>query len=125
MVIYIVEMYCCIPMPSEAAFMNGRTVGSGESESVQVEIRDPSRRDVDNLNLSVTRASSSYDLNVYWQDANGNDVEKESVATGVSSGTQTQKSLTIRSPYAKIEVADESSTGSAGSGDADLVAFMK
>lgn len=108
-------------MAESSAFMNGQSISSGGSAKRELKLRDPDQDEVDNLNLVVTRATTSYDVNIIWCDSDFNELETESVASGVTAGTQTTASQTVRSPYAKVEVADAGS----GSGDADLAATFE
>lgn len=106
-------------MSSESAFMNAQSISSGGNSKRKISIRDPSRRDVDNLNIAATRKSTAYNVNIIWCDANFNELESEKVGNSVGGGTQHTSSTSVRSPYAKIEVADDGSS----SGEVDLVAY--
>lgn len=105
-------------MPTnDTVFESGTTLGSGETD--EHTLQQPG---AESLSGSITRASSSYDLNVIWQDGDGNDIETEAIASGVSGGTQTTFDVAARSPYAKLQIVDAATVGA---GDYDLVAHFR
>lgn len=104
-------------MPTfDKAFENDTALGSGKT--LKNTLKQPG---ADKLSGSVTRDSNNYNLKIDWLDDSGNTIETESVATGVSSGTQTTFDKPARSPYATIKVADSGG----GSGTVDLVAHFR
>jgi hypothetical protein len=104
-------------MPTnDFASENSTALGSGNTLSNT--LKQPG---ADSLSGSVTRASTKYDLTIDWLDASGSVIESESIASDVSSGTQTTFDKPARSPFATVKVADAGS----GSGKVDLVAHFR
>lgn len=104
-------------MPTyDAAYENGTSLGSGNS--LDNTLHQPG---AESLSGSVTRASTSYDVDAIWQDESGNDIETESLASGVAAGTQTTFDVPARAPNVKLQVSDAGS----GSGAVDLVAHLR
>lgn len=104
-------------MPSGAHKADtGVSIGSGETETVK--LRQPGAQ---KLSGSVTRSSTSYDVDVDWLDENDNVVESESIASGVAAGDQTTFDEPARSPRANLKISDAGS----GSGDADYTAHLR
>lgn len=69
----------------------------------------------------ITRASTQYDVELRWQDGNGNTIQTETVASSVAGGTQTTFDVPARSETCVLAVVD---SGSA-SGAVDLTAHMR
>lgn len=104
-------------MPTgDTVFKSGASLGSGETDNHI--LKQPG---ADKLSGSVTRKSTNYNVDIVWQDGDGNDIETESVASGVGGGTQTTFDVTARSPYAKLQIGDDGS----GSGTYDLTAHFR
>lgn len=94
----------------------GESLGSGETNDHSL-----AQSGADQLSGVVTRDSTSYDIDVVWQDRDGTDIETESIASGVGGGSQTTFDLPARSPYATLQVSDAGSS----SGSYDLVAHLR
>jgi len=60
----------------------------------------------DTLRGRVVRASTSYDVEVDWEDSNGNVLFTDSVASGVIAGTETSLNEKAISPYCTVRVVD-------------------
>lgn len=98
------------------AVFNAAAIGSGESTSAKAKTRDPEQG---KLKGAYYRESSSYDVTLKWMDAAGNTIITEALDTGqtnTGSGNVQTCDTAARSNYVEIVIADESSTGSAGSG---------
>jgi hypothetical protein len=95
---------------SAEAFENGTSLSSGSTLSTSL-----SQAGARKLSGIVTRATTSYDIQINWLDsAGGNVVQTESIASGVAGGTQTTFDVPARSPYAQVQVID------AGSGSGEV-----
>lgn len=104
-------------MPTgDTVFKSGESLGSGETDTHT--LKQPG---ADKLSGSLTRDSTAYNIDVTWQDSDGNDLETESLASSVSGGTQTTFDVVARSPYAVLKVDDDGS----GSGSYDLTAHFR
>lgn len=104
-------------MPTGAThYENDTALGSGEDDKHT--LKQPGAAQ---LSGSVTRQSTSYDLNVIWLDTDETEIETESVASGVAGGTQTTFDVPARSPRAAVQIVD----AGAGTGAYDLVAHLR
>lgn len=102
------------------AVFDAVSVGSGEDTAAVVQ-RDPQEMgDSASVSGVVTRDSTNYDVDLVWQDSEGNDIITESVASGVTAGNNTSFDVAARSSRCKVKVSDANS----GSGDVDGVANM-
>ena len=101
-------------------YLNAVSIGSGESADVEVDGDVDTIGDGATLTGIVERASTSYDVDIVWLDAAGNEILTESVASGVTAGNQTTFDQAARSPYAIVRVSDAGS----GSGDADAAVYI-
>lgn len=98
---------------SSEAFENGTSIES--DSNLRTSLVQAGARELSGI---VTRLSSSYDVDIEWLDGPaGNVIQTESVASGVSAGTQTTFNVPARSPYVNVLVADEDNSGSLGAGD--------
>lgn len=63
----------------------------------------------DTLRGRIVRSSTSYDVTVAWEDANGNTLFTDSIASGVAGGTETTINEPAVSPYCTVTVSDAGS----------------
>lgn len=102
---------------NDTAFENGTALGSGGNISNSLGVPG-----AESLSGVVTRATTSYDLDIEWLDgAGGNVIQTESIASGTAGGTQTTFDVPARSPYCNVVVSD----AGAGSGAVDLTAHLR
>lgn len=69
----------------------------------------------------VSRATTAYDLDIAWKNALGTVILTESIAAGVTGGTQTTFDVPARAPQCDVIVSD----AGAGSGAVDLTAHLR
>lgn len=99
---------------NSGAYFNAVSVGSGESTKKTTEIKPEQLGEGATVSGLVERATTNYDVNLIWLDEQGNELVTESIASGVSAGTQTSFDKAARSHRCVVEVAD------AGSGSGDV-----
>ncbi len=100
---------------NRVAYFKSVSVASGENAEAVAEIDESQVGDGASISGAVTRASTSYDIELVWQDKLGNDVITESQSTGNAAGTTTTFDVAARSPRCKVRVKDAGS----GSGAVD------
>jgi len=88
----------------DSAFENGTAVGSGGSTSESL-----SAEGADTLRGRVTRDSTAYDVTVEWEDSAGNVLFTDTIASGVTAGTETTINEGAISPHCTVTVADNGS----------------
>lgn len=91
----------------DAAAENGTAVASGGSTSKAL-----AADGAETLRGRVVRATTSYDVTVDWEDANGNVLFTDTVASAAAAGSETTVNEAAISPYCTVTVAD----AGAGSG---------
>jgi hypothetical protein len=67
----------------------------------------------EDIRLRISRATTSYDVEIDWEDDTGTVIWTESVATGVAGGTETKDTIPASTPYATVRVADAGSSSGA------------
>jgi len=102
--------------PGDTVAKQSESLGSGETDDHP--LKQPG---AEQLSGAVTRDNTTYNVDVVWQDADGNDIETESLASAVAAGTQTTFDVPARSPKAKLQIDDDGS----GSGQYDLIAHLR
>lgn len=107
-------------MSSRGGYFKSASLGSGETVGREVEADPEQLGDGATVSILVERATTNYDVNVVWQDEDGNDIITESLATGVTAGTQSSHDVAARSNRCKVEVVDAGS----GSGAVDGSAYL-
>lgn len=93
---------------SDEAFENGTALASGGTITNSV-----AAKDVTTLAGRVVRASTSYNVVVDWKDAAGNVLFSDTVASGVTAGTETSLNETAISPYCDVTIEDAGSASGA------------
>jgi hypothetical protein len=101
---------------ADTAYEKGTSVGSGGSTSASLK-----NRGAEALSGGVTRATTSYDVDVEWKDDDGNVRFTESVASGATAGTLTTLDLPARAPRVNVVVSDAGS----GSGAVDATYHLR
>jgi hypothetical protein len=86
----------------------GTSVAAGGSTSKAL-----AAQGAEDIRLRVSRATTSYDVYVDWEDSAGNVIWTESVATGVAGGAETLQTIPASTPYATVRVADAGSSSGA------------
>jgi len=108
-------------MTNREAQLNSVSIGSGGDASATAEIDPEQMGDGASITGIANRASTSYDLDLEYLDANGNVVDTVSVASGVAAGTATTFDKALRATRVNVKISDAGS----GSGDATLTAVIR
>lgn len=105
---------------SGGAYFKTVSVSSGGSASRETVRNEEALADGATLSGVVSRATTSYDVDIEWLDETGAVAYTESVASGVAAGTETTFDVAARSPRANVVVSDAGS----GSGDVTGSAYI-
>lgn len=102
---------------NSGAYFNSDSIGSGESLARETRIKEEQLGEGATVSGVIKRKSSSFDVDIEWLDESGTVVYTESQSSGNSAGDEVTFDINARSHRCNIKVSDESSTGSAGSGE--------
>ena len=90
--------------PSSGEALTGQPLGSGETTQL---VRVVGGSGASKITGRVVRQSTSYDIDVVWQDTEGNAIFTDSIASGVAAGTETDIVITdIVSPSFEVQISD-------------------